>query len=188
MHLHFETNRHGQGLLDFNHPLFLASRVQISLKMIGLKKFVSNELLQIALLLSIIRHRSDPLINSNIEFESPTVGVGGRSEWNQSNVYVSHNPIHPKSIVNYPEDLIHELNSLGRYNRIDFSSDVTAYLLNVNETVGHSPVPSGGEGGALPSQPAASSTEASNEAEDDAKGVELSKEVRASVFYILLQL
>lgn len=58
----------------------------------------------------------------------------------------------------------------------------------MNETVGHLPVPSGGEGGALPSQPAASSTEASNEAEDDAKGVELSKEVRASVFYILLQL
>lgn len=151
-------------------------------KMIGLKKFVSNELLQIALLLSIIRHRNDNFINNNFEYESPTVGVGGREEWNHTNVLIQHNSIHPKSIVNYQEDLIHELNALGRYNRIDFTSDVTAYLLNVNETAGNLPLPSIGDNstGQLPSEPAQSSTagvDNGRTSDGEPKTSELSKEV-----------
>uniref|UniRef100_A0A8D8LVM7 Segmentation protein cap'n'collar n=1 Tax=Cacopsylla melanoneura TaxID=428564 RepID=A0A8D8LVM7_9HEMI len=150
--------------------------------MIGLKKFVSNELLQIALLLSLLRARNDSFIAPNFECESPTVaGVGGR-EWNHTSerTFV-HNPvaaIHPKSIVNYQEDLIAELNALGRYNRIDFASpDVTAYLLNVNESTASLPLPSLGEELSVQqeaAQPAQSSR--TGEGQDGDDKPELSKE------------
>jgi len=106
-----------------------------------MKKLYREELLQLALLLSLLR--VDP--NSYLGLDIQTIGVGSLdlnngSGWHTDHTIV-HRPmfIHPKNpdsmLLNYQRDLFEELNSLGRYNRMNSGLNaIQAYLLNVEES------------------------------------------------------
>ncbi|XP_018341939.1 PREDICTED: segmentation protein cap'n'collar isoform X1 [Trachymyrmex septentrionalis] len=109
--------------------------------MLCMKKLYREELLQLALLLSLLR--VDP--NSYLGLDIQTIGVGSLdlnngSGWHTDHTIV-HRPmfIHPKNpdsmLLNYQRDLFEELNSLGRYNRMNSGLNaIQAYLLNVEES------------------------------------------------------
>lgn len=104
--------------------------------MFNLKKYFTDELLQVALILSLLR-----IDRRSLEYNVPAIGIGTNnltSTWDQSNILVHRERnIHPKSIdsllLDYEQEVFHELNSLGRYNSIFNSRDLTAYLLSVEE-------------------------------------------------------
>lgn len=107
--------------------------------MFNLKKYFSDELLQVALILSLLK-----IDRRSLEYNVPAVGIGTSnltSTWDQSNILIRREGIiHPKSIdsllLNYEHEVFHELNSLGRYNTIYdtlTSRNLTAYLLSVDE-------------------------------------------------------
>lgn len=127
--------------------------------MISLKKVYRDELLQLALILSLLRVNPDSyfeneLYNSvdNLELELDN-GTSWRSYG--SNLLRRHF-IHPKSLdsvlLNYERELFADLNSLGRYNRINpvHQQNITAYLLNVDRTTNNN-VPNAQEPPAEPS-------------------------------------
>ncbi|XP_075223334.1 NFE2 like bZIP transcription factor cap-n-collar isoform X2 [Lycorma delicatula] len=108
--------------------------------MLCLKKVYTDELLQIAILLSLLRVDR----NSNLTYDVPVIGVGINDDIHgreQSPHTLIHRDIrvHPKNLDsillnNYEQHVFDELNSLGRYNRINLlRHDVTAYLLNVDD-------------------------------------------------------
>ncbi|KAG5314239.1 CNC protein, partial [Acromyrmex insinuator] len=109
--------------------------------MLCMKKLYREELLQLALLLSLLR--VDP--NSYFGLDIQTIGVGSLdlnngSGWHMDHTII-HRPmfIHPKNpdsmLLNYQRDLFEELNSLGRYNRMNSGLNaIQAYLLNVEES------------------------------------------------------
>lgn len=109
--------------------------------MINLKKVYSNELLQLALLLSLLR--VDP--ESYLGLDMLTIGIGSLdlhngSGWHTDAHTIVHRPmfVHPKNLdsvlLNYERDLFEDLNTLGRYNRINgANNDIQAYLLNVGD-------------------------------------------------------
>ncbi|CAH1256146.1 unnamed protein product [Diabrotica balteata] len=104
--------------------------------MLCLKKMYRDELLQLALLLSILRVNHDSIydnIYDNLDFDNGT-------SWRSINPAVlrSHY-VNPKSLdsvlLNYQRDLFADLNSLGRFNSGGFRHpDVTTYLLNIERT------------------------------------------------------
>lgn len=107
--------------------------------MFNLKKYFTDELLQVALILSLLR-----IDRRTLEYNVPAIGIGTNnltSTWDQSNILVRREgSIHPKSIdsllLNYEQEVFHELNSLGRYSTIFdtlTSRNLTAYLLSVDE-------------------------------------------------------
>ncbi|XP_014614458.1 PREDICTED: nuclear factor erythroid 2-related factor 1-like [Polistes canadensis] len=110
--------------------------------MLCLKKLYREELLQLALLLSLLR--VDP--ESYLGFDIQAMGVGSLdlhngSGWHTDAHTIVHRPmfVHPKNLdsvlLNYERDLFEDLNSLGRYNRMNSgSNDIHAYLLNVEDT------------------------------------------------------
>lgn len=107
--------------------------------MLCLKKVYSDELLQLALFLSLLRvypesyFEIDPYINVN------GLDIGNGTSWrsHSTNALRSHY-VHPKSLdsilLNYEREVFADLNSLGRYNRINtiHNLNITAYLLNVD--------------------------------------------------------
>lgn len=113
--------------------------------MLGLKKLYREELLQLALLLSLLR--VDPESYLGIDIQGIGVGLldlNNGSGWHTDAHTIIHRPvfIHPKNpdtmLLNYERDLFEELNSLGRYNRVRSgfnSANIHAYLLNV-ENIG----------------------------------------------------
>lgn len=102
---------------------------------------MSDELLQLALLLSLLR--VDP--DSYLGLDMLTIGVGtlnlnNGSGWHTDARTIVHRPtfVHPKSLdsvlLNYERDLFNDLNALGRYNRINLApNDIQAYLLNIED-------------------------------------------------------
>lgn len=105
--------------------------------MLCLKKVYRDELLQLAILLSLLR--VDRRSSLGYDYDSPAIGVGidDIQGWEQSHSLVRRDiQIHPKSLdsvfLNYEQQVFDDLNSLGRYNRINSVQDVTAYLLNVD--------------------------------------------------------
>lgn len=108
----------------------------------GLKKIYRDELLQIAILVSLMR--VDPI--SYLGHLPQPIGIGiddvpNGTSWSSLSPVINRRfYIHPKCIdsvlLDYERDIFDELNALGRYNRISTQSDVTAYLLNVNGTNG----------------------------------------------------
>lgn len=118
-------------------------------KMLSLKKFYREELLQLALLLSLLR--VDP--NSYLGIDIQTIGVGSLdlnngSGWHLDAHTIVHRPVfvHPKNLdsmlLNYERDIFEDLNSLGRYNRLNSApNDIHAYLLNVEDSGTDSAVP-----------------------------------------------
>lgn len=110
--------------------------------MLCIKKLLyREELLELALLLSLLRVDPESYLGLDIQ----TIGVGSLdlnngSGWHTDHTII-HRPIyvHPKNpdsmLLNYQRDLFEELNSLGRYNRMNSGlNDIHAYLLNVEES------------------------------------------------------
>lgn len=97
--------------------------------------------MQLALLLSLLR--VDP--ESYLGIDVATMGVGSLDLNNGSERHLDahtiiHRPVfvHPKNLdsilLNYERDLFEDLNSLGRYNRLNTGrNDIHAYLLNIEE-------------------------------------------------------
>lgn len=107
------------------------------IKMLCLKKVYRDELLQLAILLSLLR--VDRRSSLGYDYDSSAIGVGidDIQGWEQSHSLVRRDiQIHPKNLdsvlLNYEQQVFDDLNSLGRYNRINSVQDVTAYLLNVD--------------------------------------------------------
>ncbi|XP_033340097.1 NFE2 like bZIP transcription factor cap-n-collar isoform X2 [Megalopta genalis] len=110
--------------------------------MLCLKKLYSEELFQLALLLSLLRVDPEAYFGLDVQ----TIGVGSLdlnngSGWHTDAHTIVHRPmfVHPKNLdsvlLNYERDLFEDLNSLGRYNRMNSGlNDIHAYLLNVEET------------------------------------------------------
>lgn len=115
---------------------FGSSKIKL-IKMLCLKKVYRDELLQLAILLSLLR--VDRRSSLGYDYDTPAIGVGidDIQGWEQSHSLVRRDvQIHPKSLdsvlLNYEQQLFDDLNSLGRYNRINSLQDVTAYLLNID--------------------------------------------------------
>ncbi|KAK9299830.1 hypothetical protein QLX08_007280 [Tetragonisca angustula] len=110
--------------------------------MLCIKKLYHEELFQLALLLSLLRLDPESYLGLDIQ----TIGVGSLdlnngSRWHTDVHTIVHRPmfVHPKNLdsmlLNYERDLFEDLNSLGRYNRINSGlNDIHAYLLNVEES------------------------------------------------------
>ncbi|CAG9855114.1 unnamed protein product [Phyllotreta striolata] len=104
--------------------------------MLCLKKVYRDELLQLALLLSILRVNNDSFydnIYNNLDFDN---GTSWRSI---TPAFLRSQYVSPKSLdsvlLNYQRDLFADLNSLGRFNGGNFRHpDVTTYLLNIDRT------------------------------------------------------
>lgn len=105
--------------------------------MLCLKKVYRDELLQLAILLSLLRVDRQSYLS--YDYDTPAIGVGidDIQGWDQSHSLVRRDiQIHPKNLdsvlLNYEQQVFDDLNSLGRYNRINSLQDVTAYLLNID--------------------------------------------------------
>ncbi|XP_011341454.1 segmentation protein cap'n'collar isoform X2 [Ooceraea biroi] len=109
--------------------------------MLCIKKLYREELLQLALLLSLLR--VDPESYLGLDIQSIGVGsldLNNGSGWHTDHTII-HRPmfVHPKNpdsmLLNYQRDLFAELNSLGRYNRMNSGLNaIHAYLLNIEES------------------------------------------------------
>lgn len=121
--------------------------------MLCLKKIYGDELLQLALLLSLLR--VDP--ESYFGYDIPAVGVGihdltSGTSWAHAQAIIPHRVfVHHKNLdsilLNYEREVFEDLNSLGRYNRIHtHNSDVTAYLLNIDGAIPSSSFDTSGAG------------------------------------------
>ncbi|XP_043267509.1 segmentation protein cap'n'collar isoform X2 [Venturia canescens] len=110
--------------------------------MLCLKKLYSDELLQLALLLSLLR--VDPESYLGLDTLSIRVGslnLNNGSGWHTDARTIVHRPVyvHPKNLdsmlLSYERDLFEDLNSLGRYNRLNSAqNNIHAYLLNIEES------------------------------------------------------
>lgn len=133
-------------------------------RMLRLKKMYRDEVLQVALLLSLLR--IDP--GCYLEDVPARVGVVTGDEWDDLGDGIGpHFRIHPKAVE---RDIFEDLNALGRYNRIAVPRNITAYLLNVDGSDGHEEIPARADD--EPSiEPAVSG------AADDPQGADLTPEV-----------
>ncbi|XP_076751161.1 NFE2 like bZIP transcription factor cap-n-collar isoform X2 [Xylocopa sonorina] len=110
--------------------------------MLCIKKLYHEEIFQLALLISLLRLDPESYLGLDIQ----TIGVGSLdlnngSRWHIDTQTIVHRPIfvHPKNLdsmlLNYERDLFEDLNSLGRYNRINSGlNDIHAYLLNIENS------------------------------------------------------
>ncbi|KAJ9582425.1 hypothetical protein L9F63_003223 [Diploptera punctata] len=109
--------------------------------MLCLKKMYRDELLQLAIILSLLRVDPDAYLGYDI----PAVGVGihdfnSGTSWAHAQAIIPRRVyVHPKNLdsvlLNYEREVFEDLNALGRYNRIQaHNSDVTAYLLNIDDS------------------------------------------------------
>lgn len=107
------------------------------IKMLCLKKVYRDELLQLAILLSLLRVDRQSYLSYDYDVPAIGVGIDDFQGWDQSHSLVRRDiQIHPKNLdsvlLNYEQQVFDDLNSLGRYNRINSLQDVTAYLLNID--------------------------------------------------------
>lgn len=108
--------------------------------MLSLKKVYRDELLQLALILSLLRVHPDSYLETDL-YNVTDFDLDNGTSWRSlgSGILRPHF-IHPKSLdsvlLNHEREVFAELNSLGRYNRVNsiHHSNITAYLLNVNRT------------------------------------------------------
>jgi nuclear factor erythroid 2 len=110
--------------------------------MVCLKKIYRDELLQLAILLSLLH--VDP--DSYLGYDIPAVGIGihdlnSGTSWAHAQAIIPRRVfVHPKNLdsilLNYEREVFEDLNALGRYTRIHtHNSDVTAYLLNIDGAI-----------------------------------------------------
>jgi len=95
--------------------------------MIRLKKGLRDDVLQLALLLSLLR--VDP--GWHVEDIPMRVGIATDDSWDYfgGSAIGPRFHIHPKAVQ---REIFDDLNALGRYNRIALPRNITAYLLNVD--------------------------------------------------------
>jgi len=121
--------------------------------MLCLKKIYGDELLQLAILLSLLH--VDP--DSYFGYDTPAVGVGihdltSGTSWAHARAIIPRRVfVHPKNLdsilLHYEREVFEDLNALGRYNRIhSHNSDVTAYLLNIDGAIPSSSLETSGTG------------------------------------------
>ncbi|XP_039282472.1 segmentation protein cap'n'collar isoform X2 [Nilaparvata lugens] len=105
--------------------------------MLCLKKVYRDELLQIAILLSLLRVDRNAHLYDGYDLPAIGVGIDDLDVIHESPRGLGEIRVHPKNLdsilINHEQRVFDELNSLGRYNRINaLHQDVTAYLLNVD--------------------------------------------------------
>lgn len=150
--------------------------------MLCLKKVYRDELLQLALLISLLRVNQDTVYEydnyggvNDLDFDN---GTTWRSTITPA-VLRSHY-VNPKSLdsvlLNYERELFADLNSLGRYNRDNFRhTDVHAYLLNIERN--SAPLNSGESLTQEQNATQENIAESLNSSEDVSNGLELTQEV-----------
>ena len=129
----------------------------------NLKKMLGNELLQLALMLSLLRVDPDSWLSSRAghdNYDTSDLINNGSDVWTQTQFGDSMNfggiggdmspRLHPKSMDSlldrFQNEILEDLNSLGRYNRISLYQgmpvEISAYVVNTPE-----PVPNGSGSG-----------------------------------------
>lgn len=130
---------------------------KIVIKMRNLKKMLGNELLQLALMLSLMRVDPDSLLSSRQQshydgnYDSSDLINNGSDVWTQTRFGDNLNfggiggdmspRLHPKSMDSlldrFQNEILDDLNSLGRYNRISsyqgIPVEISAYVVNTPE-------------------------------------------------------
>ncbi|XP_017777366.1 PREDICTED: segmentation protein cap'n'collar-like isoform X2 [Nicrophorus vespilloides] len=108
--------------------------------MLSLKKVYCDELLQLALILSLLRSHPDSHLETDILSSVNNYDLDNGTSWRSMgpSLLRSHY-VHPKSLdtilMNYEREVFADLNSLGRYHRANIHQpNITAYLLNVDRT------------------------------------------------------
>nr|CAH7717553.1 unnamed protein product [Callosobruchus chinensis] len=108
--------------------------------MISFKKLYREELLQLALLLSLLKVNNDPFQELDIYDGVNSLDFENGTSWRQiTPAILRSHYVNPKSLdsvlLNYERDLFADVHSLGRFNRQNFRHpDVTTYLLNIERS------------------------------------------------------
>ncbi|XP_066258841.1 segmentation protein cap'n'collar isoform X1 [Euwallacea similis] len=117
--------------------------------MLCIKKVYRDELLQLALIISLLRVNQDSVFDHDILNGFNDFDLSNGTTWRSSSPAIlrSHY-VNPKSLdsvlLNYERELFADLNSLGRYNRGNFRHpDVHAYLLNIERNAAGAPLNNG---------------------------------------------
>lgn len=91
--------------------------------MIALKKLYGDELLRIALVLSLLRSDPNAYLDRDTLLSAGELHISNGSDWSveqEARTLIRQRFVHPKSLdnilINYERDLFQELNSLGRYS------------------------------------------------------------------------
>lgn len=104
--------------------------------MLCFKKSYRDELLQLALVLSILRLHDDSFYDNDL-FNTINLDYDNGTIWQRITPGILRtNYVNPKSLdsvlMNYERELFDDLNSLGRFTRTSYRyPDVTTYLLNI---------------------------------------------------------
>ncbi|XP_065166465.1 segmentation protein cap'n'collar isoform X1 [Atheta coriaria] len=106
--------------------------------MISLKKVYKDELLQLALILSLLRSHPDVNYENDLFNTVNQLDLDNGTSWrSMGGTLIRNHYVHPKSLdsslMNYEAEVFADLNSLGRYNRegnIQHNRNITAYLLD----------------------------------------------------------
>ncbi|CAK1553257.1 unnamed protein product [Leptosia nina] len=120
--------------------------------MIALKKLYGDELLRLALVLSLLKANPEEYLEIETQQLLTGLNISNGSDWSpeqEARTLIRPRYVHPKSLdnilINYERELFEELNSLGRYNyrinndRMWYNGAVHTYLVNNVSTV--APVP-----------------------------------------------
>lgn len=109
--------------------------------MLGLKKVYRDELLQLALILSLLRVHPESYFNNELFNTVDNLDLDNGTSWRSFGTSILRTQhIHPKSLdsilLNYEREVFADINSLGRYNRGNPVQplNIAAYLLNVDRT------------------------------------------------------
>lgn len=113
--------------------------------MIALKKLYGDELLRLALVLSLLKANPEEYLELETQqLAGLHISNGSEPDWSlqhEARTLIRPRFVHPKSLdhilVNYERELFEELNSLGRYNRLENNDriwfnqgSIHTYLLN----------------------------------------------------------
>lgn len=92
--------------------------------MIALKKLCGDELLRLALVLSLLKANPTDLLERETQHLTAGLHISNGSDWsieNEARTLIRPSYVHPKSLdnilLNYETEIFEELNSLGRYGR-----------------------------------------------------------------------
>lgn len=109
--------------------------------MLILKKVYRDEILQLALILSLLRVHPESYFENDLYNTINNLDLDNGTSWRSFGTSILRSQhIHPKSLdsilLNYEREVFADINSLGRYNRANLVQplDITAYLLNVERT------------------------------------------------------
>lgn len=120
--------------------------------MIALKKLYGDELLRLALVLSLLKANPEEYLETETQQMLTGLHISNGSDWSlehEARTLIRPRFVHPKSLdnilVNHERQLFQELNSLGRYNyrvnndRIWHNQAIHTYLVNNVSTVATGP-------------------------------------------------